>query len=243
MKSQDETVQVEAHVRTVRNGSEEDTIERFTNEFVTLNDGKLSIITDEKLAQVTVRLVIPHKHYDVIIARLLNGSISVENVDTKLLKAKTYNGIVKLDDVQFTHAELQSSNGVIEARNVIGDDLEAETVNGRIYIDGALKEVEAESVNGHVVVTTTSTEAHKVKARTVAGSVELYVPKTVALDGQVSSNFGKADVGLHDVVLHDEEEQFLLKTVRFNKALENATLLKLVGESRTGTVLVRYTTD
>ena len=95
-------------------------------------------------------------------------------------------------------------------------------------------------MNGNVAVTTTSNEAHKVKARTVAGSVELYVPKTVAIDGQVSSNFGKTDVALSDVVLHDEEDQFLLKTVHFDKSLPDAKLLKVVGESRTGTVIVRY---
>lgn len=242
-KSLEDMVQVEAHVKTTSNGSEEETITRFTDDFVTLKDGKLSITTDVKLAQVTVRLVIPEKHYDVFVARLLSGSITVDQLDTKLIKAKTLNGTIKLNGGQFIHAELQSSNGAIEVYNAVGEDLEAETMNGRIYIDGALKEVEAESVNGHVVVTTTSSDAHKIKASTVAGSVELYVPKTVALDGQVFSNFGKADVKLADVVLHEEEEQFLLKTVRFNKALKNATLLKVSGESRTGTVLVRYTTN
>ena len=162
-------------------------------------------------------------------------------MDAKLIKARTYNGVVRLENVTFDHAELQTSNGAVEARHVKGDDLEAETANGRIYIDGELKEVEAESVNGHVVVTTTSAEAHKIKARALAGSVEIYVPKTVALDGQIYTNFGKADVGLSDVKLSEEEEQFLSKSLRFTKELEGAKLLKLVGESRTGTVLVRYT--
>lgn len=65
--------------------------------------------------------------------------------------------------------------------------------------------------------------------------------KPLRLDGQVFSNFGKADIGLSDALITEEEEQFLSKSVRFSKELEGAKLLKLVGESRTGTVLVRYT--
>lgn len=206
-----------------------------------LTNDKLFIQSTNKFAQVKVQVAIPEKHYDVVIAKLLTGSVSIEQVDAKLVKARTHNGVIRLENATFDHAELQTSNGAVEARHIKGEDLEIGTANGRIYVDGELNEVEAESMNGHVVITTTSAEAHKIKARALAGSVEIYVPKTVALDGQVYSNFGKADIGLSDVLLTEEEEQFLSKSVRFTKELEGAKLLKLVGESRTGTVLVRYT--
>ena len=242
VKAQDDLISIDISVKTSAKGTEQETIDAVLENLTTLKDEKLTIQSTNKFAQVKVQLAIPEKHFDVFVARLLNGGISIENIDVKVLKAKTYNGIIRVENSTFDHAELQTSNGPVEARNVNGEDLEAETANGRIYIDGALKEVEAESVNGHVVVTTTSAEAHKVKARTIAGAVEVYIPKTVALEGQVFTNFGKADVGLSDVTLSEEDEQFLLKSVRFNKELANAKLLKVVGESRTGTVLVRYTT-
>ena len=241
VRATDELVTVNIFGKTPQKGTQEESITHVTENLSTLTNEKLFIRSANKFTQLNVQLAIPEKHYDVFIARLLTGSISIEKMDAKLIKARTYNGIVRLENVTFDHAELQTSNGAVEARHVKGDDLEAETANGRIYIDGELKEVEAESVNGHVVVTTTSTEAHKIKARALAGSVEIYVPKTVALDGQIYTNFGKADVGLSDVQLSEEEEQFLSKSLRFTKELEGAKLLKLVGESRTGTVLVRYT--
>lgn len=243
VKAADNLVTVEAHVKTPIKGTKDDTIMQVTEGLVSLTEQKLLVQSPNKFTQLKVQVAIPEKHYDVFIARLLNGSISIEGLDAKVIKAKSYNGLIRLENAKFDHAELQTSNGAVEARNVKGDDLEIETANGRIYIDGDLKEVEAESVNGHVVVTTTSSEAHKIKARAIAGSVELYVPKTVAIEGQLYSNFGKADVGLSDAKVYEEEEQFLLKSVRFNKELADAKLLKLVGESRTGTVLVRYTTQ
>ena len=241
VRATDELVTVNIFGKTPQKGTQEETITQVTENLSTLTNEKLFIQSANKFTQLNVQLAIPEKHYDVFIARLLTGSISIEQMDAKLIKARTYNGIVRLENVTFDHAELQTSNGAVEARHVKGDDLEAETANGRIYIDGELKEVEAESVNGHVVITTTSSEAHKIKARALAGSVEIYVPKTVALEGQIFTNFGKADVGLSDVKLSEEEEQFLSKSLRFTKELEGAKLLKLVGESRTGTVLVRYT--
>lgn len=241
VKATDELVTVQVTGKAQLKGTEEETIAQITEELVTKTDDKIHMKSENKFTQMKVKIAIPEKHYDVFIARLLTGAISVENLDAKLIKARTYNGTIRLEDSTFDHAELQTSNGAVEARKIKGDDLEIETANGRIYVDGDLKEVEAESMNGTVAVTTTSKEAHKLKARALAGSVEIYVPKTVALEGQIFSNFGKADVGLSDATLYEEEEQFLLKSVRFTKELEGAKLLKITGESRTGTVLVRYT--
>ena len=241
-KGSEPTIQVETHVKTSKVESELETMERFTDRFVVLKDDKIEITTQSKMAHVALRILVPEKHYDLFVIRLLNGSISLNTVDAKLIKVKTYNGSIKVEDVNFEHADLQSANGSIEARGISGDDLEAETANGRVYIDGAVREVEAESVNGHVVVTTTSSKPHKVKARTVAGSVELYVPKDVSLDGKVISNFGRTDVGLPDVTTRLEEDQFLLKTLHFDKIIADAPVLKLIGESRTGSIIVRYTT-
>jgi len=241
VRAADDLVTVNVTGKTPLKGTEEETIAHTTENMSKLTNDKLFIQSTNKFAQVKVQVAIPEKHYDVIIAKLLTGSVSIEQVDAKLVKARTHNGVIRLENAIFDHAELQTSNGAVEARQIKGEDLEIGTANGRIYVDGELNEVEAESMNGHVVITTTSAEAHKIKARALAGSVEIYVPKTVALDGQVFSNFGKADIGLSDVHVTEEEEQFLSKSVRFTKELEGAKLLKLVGESRTGTVLVRYT--
>lgn len=241
VKADDQQFTIDAQVKTsLQHHSEERTITEFEEKFIKLVDGKLTISVPTKMSHVDVRLAVPEKQYDIMILRLLNGSVSINDVNSKLLKAKSYNGSVKIDHVSFQHADIETGNGAIELRNSKGEDLEAETVNGRIYIDGDVEEVEAESVNGAVVVTTHSQTARKIKAQTVAGAVEIYVPKSLSLAGQVTTNFGKADVGLADVVTRSEEDQFLLKTLHFDKIIENANLLKLTGESRTGSIIVRY---
>ena len=242
-KSMDDQVTVKAFIKIpILKGDHDEVQSEFLQGFVEKKDTKLDIITSSKLAQIDLVISAPEKDYDVIVAKLLTGAVALEDVTAKLVKAKTYNGSIKYEGGKFDHADLQTTNGSIEVRFVEGKDLEANTANGRVYIDGKIKEVDAESVNGHVIVTTSSAEAHKVKAHTLAGTVELYIPKKVSLEGNVASNFGKVDVQLADATVRATDDQFLRKTVYFNKIVEDATLLKLSGESRTGSVIVRYTT-
>jgi len=241
VKAEDAQLLVEAHVKTLLNNQDEEkTIAQFEEKFVTFTNGKLTISVSSKMAQVTVRLAVPEQLYDLVLIRLLNGGVTIQNLDSKLVKVKTYNGSVKIEESTFQHANIETGNGAIDLRHIKGEDLEAETVNGRIYIDGELQEVEAESVNGAVVITTAAKDARKVKAQTVAGAVEIYVPKSLSLDGQVATNFGKADIGLPDIETKLEEDQFFHKTYHFDKIIENAHILKLTGESRTGSIIVRY---
>ena len=242
--SEGETIQVICKVKApLMNDSEEETRNHFLEQFVVKEDERsLRILSQLKLVQVNVKVLVPKDKLEKLSVRLMNGSVSLQDLNFEELKVKTLNGAIKGTKFNFGKADVDSSNGSIELTNVRGKDLEAETLNGRVYLDGALDEVEAKSVNGHVVVTTCSTNSSKIKAQTVAGAVELYVPRTISLSGKVVTNFGKVDVGIQDVSKMESQDQFLSKVVRFDKEVEHANRLFIEGESKTGAVLVRYTT-
>ena len=239
-KATDAQITFDVTVKTTLQETAEETKSVFFENFVQLIDGKLHVKTLSKLSQVNITLYVPEKEYDLFFIRALNSDIKIHSLLVKVLKISLANGPIQLRHVQFQHADVTSKNGSIETRFVDGDDLEVETMNGRIYIEGDLKEVEAESINGHIVVTTTSEKAHKVKATTVAGTVELYLPKTVALDGKLTTNFGNIDLGIPDVSQKSDEDGLLQKVTHFDKEVENANILKVVGESKTGSLIVRY---
>lgn len=240
-RTDDFELTVDVHVKTPRKTDGTDTEARFLEDFIQLKDGKLEISTHSKVSQVELALKLPKKEYDVVLAKMLTGSCTINDVDAKLVKVKTSNGSIKFERGTFEHADLYTLNGTVEVRFSKGDDLEVETGNGRIYIDGELKEVQAESLNGNVAVTTTSSEAYKLKASALAGMVELYIPKDVSIDGRVTTNIGKLDVNLGDIEARTNEEQLLQKSQYFSKILDGAPVLKLSGEARTGNVIVRYT--
>lgn len=224
------------------NGSEAETRGSVLNKLVLQNEnGKLSILSDTKLTQLNATIALPVAQLNSIVVRLINGGITLRDLTVQKLTIKTLNGAVKGKALTFDKIEVETSNGSIELRELHGREVEAETMNGRIYVDGVVDDVEAKSINGHVIVTTATTNASKVEAQSLAGSVEIYVPRHLSISGRASTNFGKLDVGITDVTKIEQQEQFLAKTVRFEQVVEGANKLFVEGESKTGSVLVRYT--
>lgn len=243
--SQDNTLRAECHVKAYRSESEEQAKRDFLDKFVFIaDDQKLRIISDLKTTQVNIVLYVPAADYQEIIVRLFNGGFSMKRIDASLIKVKTANGKIDLKNVAFDDAELETANGAIQVIDVAGKVLESETLNGRIYVDGDVQTIVAKSLNGNVVATSRCKEARKVEAKTLAGNVELYIPSHLPLKGEVSSNLGKLDVLLSDVDNTHEQGQFMQKIVRFSKESGEAVAAPLLvyGETKTGTVLVRYLT-
>lgn len=206
-----------------------------------VDTGTLRINTISKTLKTDVIAYVPKGDYKKVRIHLFNGGFKMHNLDVDQLRVETKNGSINLADMNFDSVEIESANGEIEVRDVSGREFEAETLNGRVYIDGVLKSLKAKSVNGNVILTTTSQQAEQLKARTTAGSIELYVPESLSLAGEVSSALGKMDVKLSDVEFMHETNQVFSKSMRFNKELVGAGRLIIDAETKTGSVIIRYT--
>jgi DUF4097 and DUF4098 domain-containing protein YvlB len=240
--SEIEEIRADFTVKTYNSESEEKAKSDFLTKLLFVNDeGKIRISSDLKMVQVNVELFLPKKDYARISARLLNGSFKMKDAAAETVRVKTANGKIEVAGLAFKNSEFETVNGSIGLTGMTGATIEAETLNGRVYIDGAVKDVEAQSLNGHVVVTTTDPAAEKIEAKTMSGSVEIYIPAGIALSGEIASNMGRLDLQLDDVDRTVEQEQLLQRTIRFKKDAEvNASPLHIFGEAKTGSVLVCY---
>ncbi|SES18327.1 DUF4097 family beta strand repeat-containing protein [Psychrobacillus sp. OK032] len=232
-------------VKSFKNSTEEEAKARFAEEFIFTTEGsKLRVYSDMKTTSVQVMLYVPKKAYNHISGRLFNGEFAAKNLEANSFKLKTTNGKITLDALTFKRADIETVNGAVQVQDVVGDSIEVETMNGRIYVDGKLKEIEGSSVSGHVILTTKDKEARKIEGTAVAGTVELYVPKDVSLKGETTTQIGKIDVQLADITQINQSEQLLNKRVGFTKIVDSeAEPLKVYGDAKTGSVLVRYTVD
>jgi len=237
-----EEVRADFSVKSYNSESEEKAKSDFLEKLLFVNDeGKIRISSDMKMAQVNVELFIPKKDYAKISVHLMNGSFKMKDAAAETVRVKTANGKIEIAELTFKNGEFETVNGAIALNGVTGNTIEAETLNGRVYIDGAVKDVEAQSLNGHVVVTTTDPAAEKIEAKTMSGSVEIYIPAGPALSGEIASNMGRLDLQLDDVNRTVEQEQLLQRTIRFKKDVEgNTSPLHIFGEAKTGSVLVCY---
>lgn len=201
----------------------------------------LQLTSELKLAQVNVAIHLPEKAYDQLSVRLTNGAFKAADIPFETIKVKTSNGKIDLVDVSCKEIDAETVNGTIYINDLQVDKVKAETLNGRIYIDGDVEQVEAQSLNGNVAVTTRNEEAQKIEAKTMSGGVELYIPSNRSLQGELSSMIGKLDVRLNDIEQLKEHEQFLQRSMRFEKRVEgDSTPLQVKAESKTGTIMLHY---
>ncbi|WP_210471252.1 DUF4097 family beta strand repeat-containing protein [Sporosarcina sp. 6E9] len=232
----------EFSVKAFNNESETKAKEDFLEKvLVVTDDNKLRISSKMKMTKVNLELFLPQKEYKELNVRLMNGSFQMKDAEAKKVHVKTANGKIDISTLKFTTADFETANGEIRLTGLSGENLSAETLNGRVYIDGDLKEVEAQSLSGHVVVTTTNEKASKIEAKTMSGSVELYIPTGLALSGEIASNMGRLDLQLDDVNRTAEQDLLLQRSIRFSKDVESQdNPLYIFGEAKTGSVLVCY---
>ena len=237
-----EEVRAEFTVKSYNSETEEAAKEAFIDKLLFVTDGnKLRVSSDMKMTKVNLDLYVPRKKYEKLSTRLMHGDFQMKNAEVGQVRVRTANGKIDVSTLIFKEAEFETANGSIDLNDVIGEKLEAETLNGRVYIDGALKEVEAQSLSGHVVVTTTNVKVEKIEAKTMSGSVEIYIPYGISLSGEIASNMGRLNLKLDDVERLVEQEQLLQRTIRFKKDTEGSTSpLYIFGEAKTGSVLVCY---
>ncbi|MBS7345554.1 MAG: DUF4097 family beta strand repeat protein [Caryophanon sp.] len=237
-----ETITVKCDVKAGLRNEEEATLEEtFLKRFVAeVDDTTLRLISDFKMMQVNMTIALPKKEYAELTLKLLNGTVKMHHVVANKIRVKTYNGSIIANGAAFTRFSAESSNGAIELKQLKGRDLEVETMNGRVYIDGVIEDIDAKSLNGNVTVATKTVFASKVKAETVAGNVELYIPRNMSLKGKVVSNLGKLDVRLDDVAKHEQEQQFLQKVTSFEKEVPQTQKLYIDGQTKAGTIIVQY---
>lgn len=241
-RSDDDEIRAEFSVKAFNQNSEEEAKINFLDKMLFATDGeKLRLSSEMKMFQVNTDLYLPHKAYQRLAVKLTNGSFKMKESNFDRIRVKTANGRIEASQFVFKDSDFETANGAIYLNDATGNTLEAETLNGRIYIDGQLKEVEAQSLNGHVTVTTRSEEAEKIDAKTLSGTVELYIPSTLSISGELSSSVGKLDLGLDDVEKITEQDQIFQRNIRFRKEVAGQTRkLHLTGEAKSGTVLVRY---
>lgn len=126
-----------------------------------VKDGKLSIIYKEKskkffnfdfrFNQVEMKVYIPQKDYDVIIAYAKNGKMSVKGLRANEMSLNTSNGSMEIENSHADEFKLISSNGRITVESFTGETMTIEANNGRITIkDAVANKIELSSKNGKI---------------------------------------------------------------------------------------------
>lgn len=141
------------------------------NNFSThVKDGKLSIIYKEKskkffnfnlrFNQMEMKVYIPQKDYELILADAKNGKLLVNGLRSNQISLDSGNGSIQLQNSYADELKLVSANGSITVDSVTSQSVSAEAKNGRM----TMNHVEAQTVD-------LSSKNGKIELKEVKGSL------------------------------------------------------------------------
>ncbi|MGD7043387.1 DUF4097 family beta strand repeat-containing protein [Jeotgalibacillus proteolyticus] len=200
---------------------------------------KLRFISDLKMIKLDTVIYVPRNSYDRWDIRLFNGKFHGDSANVNKIKVKTANGKIELANMLIERGELETANGGIEVKNTRADLIDAESVNGKVSIEGAVDEMDVQSLNGNIICRTSSTSARKIEAKTLAGSINLFVPNDASLDGTLKSNFGRFDINHREMDHVEEREELMQRKLHFTREKNDGSKLYLFADAKTGAVSVK----
>lgn len=191
--------------------------------------------SDARDVKIRATVHIPAKNYALIECKLFNGSVSGKGVHAIELEVKTVNGNVSFTNMELYKGEIKTSNGNVTIQGN-ANRLEVESLNGAFDLSGAFRHLEAENFSGTV---TADVQAEgSVSFKSTIGSVTVYVPKHVRVNGKLSSALGSVQCELHSFEVLDEKKEMAQRYLHFVTNKKASEILWLEAHTKTGAIQV-----
>lgn len=233
-------VRIECQARVYRSEDREDARTYFLeNTVFTLQNGLLCFATQSKWMRVESVIYIPRKQYQKVTVRIFNGGLTGENIHCDNLSVKTTNGKVELSKLDGNKFEVETVNGQIKVTNSKALELDAETVNGSIEVSGSYRNSALQSFNGNITGTFPELGTNRVEAKVVTGNINLYVPETATIEGDVRSNLGSYKLDIDGIDVLHEKKEIIQKQVKFKRTGSDEQVMYVLADTKTGSVLLR----
>lgn len=204
-----------------------------------IENGKLRFAIQQKQMKVKAIIYIPEMEYERVKLRMFNGSIDGERLSVRDLKAKTANGTIRFYDVNSHSLEMETSNGHMELSRILASKCELETINGMVKFDGDTKKIDVQTFNGDIDTYLKGERIEKAFFKTTTGSITLYTPPHLSVDGDLKSNFGNFTCTLPEMEIVDEKKETVMKQLRFKANIASPKGYKLLAESKTGSIVIK----
>ncbi|MGX1402075.1 DUF4097 and DUF4098 domain-containing protein YvlB [Bradyrhizobium japonicum] len=233
-------LRVECQAKVYRVETQDQARENFLKDVVfSLENGRLRFLTQQKWMKVDAVIYLPKAEFNKARVRLFNGSVTGSGLNANELRVKTANGKIILENINGKKSEIEAANGKINVTRSQFDELEAETINGAINLEGDFKKTEAVSFNGAITASLTGSRSEWINAKTTTGSIELSIPESTSVKGEIKTNLGGFNLQLVGVQILEEKSEVIQKSLRFQSIDQPDIDLKIYADTKTGSVTVK----
>ncbi len=229
-------IRIECEAKVYRAESMEAARQSFSREvFFSIENGYCRFSIPKPFIKTNAIVYLPETTYHSVKARLFNGDIRTERLQTKQLRAKTVNGSITLHGLIVEEAELETVNGSIALLQSSVEEMEAENIHGAIEIRGKYKNIHLRTFSGAIVCENEMKEG-AIVSKTVTGSTKLLVPTEARLEGEVRTNLGGLSCEHPNLAIVEEKHEAAQKWVRFTSKQSEQAMLRIYADSKTGSI-------
>ncbi|WP_223701335.1 DUF4097 family beta strand repeat-containing protein [Sutcliffiella deserti] len=233
-------VKIECEAKVYEVNSQDEARKAFLNEVLfSIDAGKLRFSVQKKHIKVNATVFIPESEYDKLHVRMFNGRIEGESLHVTSMKLKSANGSITLQNTSSSDLEVETANGHIKLLDCNSKELEAETINGMVTVKGDIEKLDIQSFNGNVIGELTGNAVRSIMAKTKTGSVDLYLPTTNSIEGELKTNLGSFTCELPGMDIVEEKSEVVQKSLHFKATKEGAPLTHILAETTTGSILIK----
>lgn len=232
-------IRIECAGKVFKAENEEEARQTFMHDVIaSLENGILRFIVQKKLMKISTIIYLPNKTYDLIKIRMFNGPISSEGIAAKDLTAKTANGSIQFEKITAGRLELETANGQITVKDGAGEVCEAETINGAVRVTGSYEKADLKSFSGAITCTFEDKRCQTAHLKTTTGSIEVYVPDEMGIEGELKSNIGNFKLDIPHIEIVEEKSEVIQKMMKI-KANTNEPILHLFADSKAGAISIK----
>ena len=235
-------VRVECDARVYKVESQEAARHSFLrNAVFTLDNGHFRFLVPKQHLKVDTTIYIPEELYEDGNIRIFNGDVHITKLRMKKAHLKAVNGAITAEGCSGEKAQFETVNGAIKIKHSSINNLEVENINGLIDISGEYQKVNMQSFSGSIIGRLEEIEGGAILAKTVTGSVTLFLPEGIHLEGEFKSNIGGFLYDYPGITVINEKNETIQKWLRFQAHPDRNRTTHIYADTKTGSISLKMT--
>ena len=207
---------------------------------IEVNDEHVSFQIPNKRVRADLVFYLPKRVYDHTAIKLLNGNITINDLEGKDVYTKSTNGNIVIQKLQATMLEIEGVNGNIDVQSGAILDSIIETVNGTVTVGTTPENLSVSLVNGDVRLTMKEEHLKKIEASSVNGNVKVALPTGIGMEGNAKTSLGSINSRLTDYEVIREKKERTNQLLQFRRLSENE-VARIQLSTTTGSIYLKDT--
>ncbi|CZQ91380.1 Hypothetical protein Tpal_1398 [Trichococcus palustris] len=221
-----DTISIAADVKIYGKTEEATGIEAFeARSTIVVDTERLEFHVPNKRIKCDIIVSLPKREYDYVALKLLNGNVTVKDIEGKDFYVKSTNGSMTFTNIKAIMLETDGVNGNLDVVDSTIVDVMSKIINGNVALKSDVVSATVSVVNGDVKLTYPAVNAKRIQAVSVNGDVKLSIPASKSIEGTASSSLGQIKNRIENIEIIKQKNEHTNKFLQFRRLDEESPVM------------------